>query len=85
MPRGIHRHRHIRITTEAAIERKKRVDNAPQKRKAATLRDARQVAALKAGKSLGRDLNPALKSWVSRKLSKSWRQVTDADLAKLRA
>jgi hypothetical protein len=81
MSRGVHRHRMLRIRSLARIKQETRASNAPAKRSASALRDDRMRSVLKAAK--GKDVNPAVVSWVCRQLDKQWRQVTDADLKAL--
>lgn len=81
MARGVHRHRHIRLTSSRRINAETRVANAPRKAKENERRDARMKAAIKANAS--GDLSPAQRSWVAAKLDKAWRQVTKADIKTL--
>ncbi len=78
MARGMHRHRHIRLTSTRDINKRKRIDGIARKISERERRDARMVAAIKAAK--GNDYSPAVKSWLSAKLDKAWRQVTPADI-----
>lgn len=81
MARGIHRHRHIRLTTTREINNRVRAENTPRKVKETTRRAATMKAMIKATK--GDDYNPAVKSWIARQLDKQWRQVTKADIKAL--
>jgi hypothetical protein len=78
MARGMHRHRHIRLTTTREINNQKRVDGIPRKLSERKRRDARMVATIKAAK--GADYSPAVKSWITAKLGLQWRQVKPADI-----
>lgn len=78
MARGMHRHRHIRLQSTRDINKKKRIDNIARKVSERNRRDAKIVAAIKAAK--GNDYSPAVKSWITAKTGKLWRQVTPADI-----
>jgi hypothetical protein len=81
MARGMHRHRHIRLTTGRQLNHENRVENAPRKRAERDRRDARIVAKIKAAKE--GDYAPEVKSWIAAKAGKAWRQVTEADIKAL--
>jgi hypothetical protein len=78
MARPMHRHRHIRLTSTRALNNQNRVDNAPRKRAERQRRDERIIAKIKAAK--GKDFSAEVKSWITARTGKLWRQVTDADI-----
>ena len=78
MARPMHVHRSIRRERLAIHKRIVRSKNAPAKRAAASRRDERMLATAKAAKNL--DLNPAVQSWVARRLGKPFSKVTLAEL-----
>ena len=81
MARAIHRHRHIRLTTTRAINKRVRAENTPRKLKETDRRAATIKAIIRADKT--GDFNPAVKSWITRQLDKQWRQVTKDDIKAL--
>jgi hypothetical protein len=81
MGRPIHRHRHIRLASSRAINKRVRNENRPRKAKEATRREATIKAMIKAHKT--GEYNPAVKSWITRQLDKQWRQVTKDDIKAL--
>ncbi len=78
MARPMHRFRNIRLTTHRQIRKDIWYGNRPRKTAERTRRDARMVASIKANKTA--DYSPAVKSWVSARLDKAWRQVTKDDI-----
>lgn len=83
MARAIHRHRHIRLTSTRAINKRVRAENTPRKLKESARRAATIKAIIKANKT--GDFNPTVKSWITRQLEKQWRQVTKDDIKSLLA
>jgi len=83
MGRPIHRHRHIRLETLRQRLKQNRIDNAPRKKAERQRREARMLAVIKAAQSP--DFHPAVRSWISERLGKPWRQVTPEDIKALTA
>ena len=81
MARPMHVHRSIRRERLAIHKKITRSKNAPPKRKARTRRDARMAIAVAA--AAGKDLHPAVQSWVSAQLGKPFSKVTEAELKSL--
>ncbi len=81
MARAQHRFRQVRLDSTRAILKQIRVDNKPRKVAERVRRDARIVAQIKATK--GDDYSPAVKSWITARVGKLWRQVKPDDIKAL--
>ena len=81
MARGQHRFRQVRLDSTAARKKQTRRENAPAKAAERERRDARIIAKIKATK--GGDYAPEVKSWITARLEKQWRQVKPEDIKAL--
>ncbi|HYE07883.1 MAG TPA: hypothetical protein VEL07_20365 [Planctomycetota bacterium] len=81
MARAQHRFRQVRLDSTRAIHKQCRIDNKPRKTAERERRDARIIAVIKAAK--GTDFSPAVKSWITARLGKQWRQVQPSDITSL--
>ncbi|MBA3847676.1 MAG: hypothetical protein H0X45_13670 [Planctomycetes bacterium] len=81
MARAQHRFRQVRMDSTRAAHKQCLIDNKPRKAAERVRRDARIVAMIKAAK--GTDYSPAVKSWITARLGKLWRQVQPADIKAL--
>jgi hypothetical protein len=79
MSRGMHRHRHIRLTNLRKHRLATRAAKASSKVKARVRRDTRIVAKIKATKS-GTGYSAEVQSWLSVKLEKPFSKITAAEI-----
>ena len=81
MARPQNRFRQVRLDSTRDRKLQTRSDNAPRKVAERERRDARIIAKIKATK--GGDYAPEVKSWITARTGKLWRQVKPADIKAL--